>query len=97
MKSTKMEFVVFCIENVAEKLNKSGDEIYMILKKSNLIENYIFPSFEALHTQSKQYIVNDIISIMNEKGLVAWSFFTNQEILQKSLKFDSFYEVQDGK
>lgn len=69
MTASEMEFTIFCIENIAEELKKSGKEVYELLKNSNLIENYILPGFEALHTQSKKYIIEDIITLMKEKGL----------------------------
>lgn len=70
MSDKEIEFTVFCIENVAEKLCKSGLEMYSLLKEANLIEDYIVPSYEALHTKSKNYIVDDVVSVMKKKGLV---------------------------
>ena len=67
-----MEFTVFCIENVAEQLNRGGEEIYKLLtEKSDILDDYIIPCYETLHTQGKEYIVNDIIDFMREKGLLS--------------------------
>lgn len=71
MSEKQIEFSVFCIENVALQLGKSGTEIFNLLHASGLLQNYIIPSYEALHTQSKQYIVDEIISILKERNLVA--------------------------
>lgn len=38
--------------------------------KSNILDSYIIPEYEILHTQSKDYIVDDIISLMKEKGAI---------------------------
>lgn len=66
----ELEFVIFCIENIAEKLKKSADQIYMALaEKSNILHDYIVPEYEILHTQGKEYIVNDIIEVMKERGV----------------------------
>jgi len=66
-----LEFAVFCIENVAEKLGKAGNEIYSILaEKSDILDSYIIPCYDVLHTQGKSYIVNDILSYMKKRGLV---------------------------
>jgi len=66
-----LEFAVFCIENVAEKLGKAGNEIYNILaEKSDILDSYIIPCYDVLHTQSKSYIVDDILSYMKKRGLV---------------------------
>jgi hypothetical protein len=66
----QLELSVFCIENVAEKLGKPGNEVYeMLAEKSDILDNYIIPHYDVLHTQGKSYIVNDIIDYMKEKGL----------------------------
>jgi len=71
MSDKQIEYSVFCIENVAEQLGKSGSEVFNMLNESGLLHSYLIPSYEALHTQSKQYIVNEIVSILKERNLVA--------------------------
>lgn len=71
MGDKQIEYSVFCIENVARKLGKTGSEVFRILNSSGLLHSYIIPSYEALHTQSKQYIVDEIISVLKERNLVA--------------------------
>lgn len=68
--SEELEFAVFCIENVAIFLGKDAKAVYLALnEKSDLLKNYIIPEYEMLHTQSKEYIVNDIVELMKEKGV----------------------------
>ena len=65
-----LEFVVFCIENIAEQLAVGGEEIYKRLTRdSDILDSYIIPSYDALHTQGKEYIVRDIIEYMCEQGI----------------------------
>ena len=71
MSDKQIEYSVFCIENVAERLGKTGTEVFNMMNKSGLLNSYIIPSYEALHTQSKQYIVDEIISVLKERKLVA--------------------------
>ena len=72
MNTKNLEFTVFCIENIADYLELNGDDVYKLLtEKSDILDNYIIPCFDVLHTQGKEYIVNDIVTIMREKGLVA--------------------------
>ena len=67
MNSNELEFAVFCI---ADHLGCSGDEIYKLLtEKSDILDNYIIPCFDSLHTQGKEYLVRDIIETMREKGI----------------------------
>ncbi|MGN0468952.1 MAG: DUF3791 domain-containing protein [Acutalibacteraceae bacterium] len=68
--SKELEFAVFCVENVAAKLGKNAQSIYKDLtEKSDILNGYILPEYEVLHTQSKEYIVNDIIELMKERGV----------------------------
>jgi len=65
-----MEFSVFCIESIAEKLGQTGDVIYeKLTKESNLLNDYIVSCYDVLHTQGKEYIVDDIIEVMKQKGV----------------------------
>lgn len=38
-------------------------------KKSNILSGYIVPEYEILHTQSKDYIVDDIIELLKERNV----------------------------
>ena len=67
----ELEFAIFCIENVAIKLSVSGQDVYKILtEETNILNNYIIPSYDVLHTQDKNYIVDDIIRVMKENNLL---------------------------
>ncbi len=66
----ELEFAIFCIENIAIQLGKYGEEIYQALtEKSDILYSYIIPNYEVLHTQGKEYIVEDIIGFMEERGV----------------------------
>lgn len=65
----ELEFAVFCIENVAEKLGVDAEKIYQIFtEKSDILNGYIIPEYEVLHTQSREYIIEEILEVMREKG-----------------------------
>ncbi len=67
----ELEFAIFCIENIAIRLDVSGKKVYEALsKKSDILTTYIISCYDALHTQGKDYIVDDIISIMKERGVL---------------------------
>lgn len=67
----ELEFAIFCIENIALTLGKDAQEVYKILTEdSNILSEYIVSEYEMLHTQSKEYIVNDIVEFMKEKGVI---------------------------
>ena len=68
--SKELEFAVFCIENLAAKLGVDAMDVYKALtKQSNILYDYIVPEYEVLHTQSKEYIIEDILDVMKERGV----------------------------
>ena len=68
--SNELEFAVFCIENLAAKLGVDAMDVYKALtKQSNILYDYIVSEYEVLHTQSKEYIIEDILDVMKERGV----------------------------
>ena len=68
--NAELEFAVFCIESLAEKTRTDARRIYsMLTKESDILKGYIIPEYEVLHTQSKEYIVEDILEVMKERGV----------------------------
>lgn len=68
--SRELEFAVFCIENVGLKLNVGAEHVYRAFtEKSDILHGYIVPEYEVLHTQSREYIVNDLLDVMEERGV----------------------------
>ena len=66
----ELEFAVFCIENVATALGKSSDAVYRALSGADgILHQYVVPSYDVLHTQGRDYIVNDICEVMAERGV----------------------------
>lgn len=72
MNSEELEFVLFCIESVAEKLNIGAEKVFSALaEKSDILQSYIIPGYDILHTQGKEYITEDILTVMKERGVSA--------------------------
>ena len=47
-----------------------AERVYQALaEKSDILNGYIVPEYDVLHTQSGEYIVNDIIEVMKERGV----------------------------
>ena len=68
--SRELEFSVFCIENVAAKLGVGAERVYRAFtEKGDILHGYIVPEYEILHTQSREYIVEELLDVMNERGI----------------------------
>jgi len=63
-------FAVFCIESLSDELGTTGDRVYeMLTEKSDILDNYIIPYYDSLHTQGKSYIVEELIGLMKKRGV----------------------------
>lgn len=70
LNSRELEFAIFCIENIASKLNTNPKKVYLALaEQSDILNNYIVANYDILHTQSKDYIIDDILQVMKEEGV----------------------------
>lgn len=69
MDKKTLEFVTFTIGSVAERLHKSPAEIYNIFKQVDIIDGYLIPAYDVLHTYGRQYLVDDILDLLHEKGV----------------------------
>ncbi|MCD7891829.1 MAG: DUF3791 domain-containing protein [Ruminococcus sp.] len=65
----ELEFVFFCIENIAHEYKAKAQKIYDILKEKNIINGYIVPEYDVLHTQSKEYIIEELCQVMQERDI----------------------------
>jgi hypothetical protein len=71
MSEEQLLFAVFCVESVAEELELGGETVYKKLTQdSKILDEYIIPYYDALHTQGKEYIVEDIIGYMRKEGAI---------------------------
>ncbi len=57
-------FVSFCIEQYKTSKNLNGEQALAELQKYGVIE-YLESNFEPLHTQSRQWILEDIDAFIN--------------------------------
>ena len=88
--SSELEFAVFCIENVAAKLGVDAERVYQAFtEQSDILNGYIVPEYEVLHTQSREYIVDDLLDLM-KKGV--WKYDSLSWFFLRDCKagFDSF-------
>lgn len=71
LRQEELFFSVFCIENIAKKTEKTPKEICnAMMEKTHILQDYILPCYDILHTQGKEYIVNDIVSLMKDKKVI---------------------------
>lgn len=70
MNFEQLNFSVFCIGSLADALHMNNQKVYHLLKDSGILTGCIIPCYDVLHTLSKEYIVEDLVSFMKEKGVL---------------------------
>ena len=60
-----MAFVATCIETTARLLNVSYKDVYQRMKKVGIIEDYIIPHYEALHSESRENLAEGMVECLN--------------------------------
>lgn len=61
----KIGFVASCIECAAERSGCQNDEMLDRMEKVGLIDKYIYPHYEALHTEDRNNLTDNIIETLN--------------------------------
>lgn len=64
----KLTFVVFVIHALAESWKKSVPDVFNLLDKYSVVDGYLYPCYDTLHTLGREYLLEDITSLVRERG-----------------------------
>ena len=59
-----MGFVASCIEDVADTLALDYLEVYQRMDAVRMIEDYIIPNYEVLHSESRKNLTDSLIDTL---------------------------------
>ena len=66
----ELEFAIFCVEQVAARRKVGAELVYKAFtEQSDILDGYIVPEYETLHTQGKDYIIDELLEVMEERGV----------------------------
>ena len=69
MNKNSMEFVIYMIHHCANKFHIPLTTVYKKLKETDCIGGYLVPHYEVLHTQSSEYVIDDIQQYLKKRGV----------------------------
>jgi len=69
MNKDSLAFVVYMIHKCANQWKMTPSSVYQILDDSGCIQTYLVPHYEVLHTQSSQYVMDDIQMYLRQRGI----------------------------
>ena len=68
MQEYQLDFVTYCVGNLADRLNMSASKVYKMLRSTDILSGYMIPCYDVLHTFSKEYIMDDLINLLKRRG-----------------------------
>ena len=68
MQEYQLDFVTYCVGNLADRLNMSASKVYKMLRSTDILNGYMIPCYDVLHTFSKEYIIDDLINLLKKRG-----------------------------
>ena len=67
----EIDFVMFVLYRVATRWGVAVSRAYELLSSVDIIDGYLIPCFDVLHTLGAEYLVDDVCGLAVERGLVA--------------------------
>ena len=71
MRTEHLDFITFCVVSLSDALDKSASQVYGALRSSGVLNDYILPCYDVLHTFSKDYLVEELTEVLKERGALA--------------------------
>ncbi len=68
MTGKEMGFTVFLVHSLAESLGLLPAAVYAKLEQTGILDDYIVPCYDTLHTMGSQALVEDITGFLRERG-----------------------------
>ena len=68
MQEYQLDFVTYCVGNLADRLNMSASKVYKMLRSTDILNGYMIPCYDVLHTFGKEYIMDDLINSLKKRG-----------------------------
>lgn len=68
MQENQLDFVTYCVGNLADRLNMSASKVYKMLRSTDILNGYMIPCYDVLHTFGKEYIMDDLINLLKKRG-----------------------------
>ena len=67
---TEESVVYVLLKMLHQRLHVDAQKVYTALtEQTDILQEYIIQEYEVLHTQGKDYIVDDIIDTMKERNV----------------------------
>lgn len=56
------------VYNLSDRWNTPPADVYKIMNSLGILDGYIIEAYDVLHTLGKEYLVEDITDLVNDRG-----------------------------
>ena len=75
MRTEHLDFITFCVGSLSNALHKSASQVNGALRSSGVLNDYIVPCYDVLHTFSKDYLVEELTEVLEGTGSIGIIIF----------------------
>jgi hypothetical protein len=65
----EINFVVFVLHRLADRWQLAVPEAYRLLSDAGILDDYLLPCYDTLHSIGEEYLMDDITDFAREKGI----------------------------
>lgn len=65
----EIDFSVFVLHHLARAWGMSVPDTYSALHDAGIIEGYLVPCYDVLHTLGLEYLIEDLTDLARERGV----------------------------
>lgn len=63
----KLAFAASCVEGIARRTGSPYIDVYERMSRTGATEKFILPFYDTLHTESREYLLDDVMEYMENK------------------------------
>ena len=67
MSKAQLTFVFFILYQLSEALNIPVPQVFSRLVRTGVLDDYVIPHYDTLHTLGQEYLVEDISDFVKER------------------------------
>ena len=65
----QLKFSVFIINQISQASKKPSAVVFSFLAESGVLDDYIIGCYDSLHTLGREYLIEDITGLLQDRGV----------------------------
>ena len=69
MQEYQLDSITYCVGNLADRLKMSASQVYKLLRSSGVLNDYIVPCYDVLHTKQSGMSLEDALDFFYDSDI----------------------------